>query len=281
MFAVMTSDELVLDEKFRVNFYFRKDTYSPRGGTNTWTYLLVPLGGITVASSDSLIQTVSQLIAQNRDLEGVLVDHDTLQANLLRDGVNASSYDSPEDEARLRYGRDGADPDAILFSHPLWDYHFHLSFADIKWFTDTGHVQGQFGEFVISAPGGAGGDSTFTDLAGWLLDHGVDIGIEITRDVILFKVLAPILRRFRRSRADKHMRKIAALWEYRELRYPAQLREFFDTKQHWTVREVAKRLSLSDTSSKQLLVALGYDERAAKQWSYGLSKGRKEGAKSG
>lgn len=166
----------------------------------------------------------------------------------------------------IPYTFGGSEGEELLF------YAEHPTFRDIERLVEAGYIPGRADHIVVHYREGTGGDSAFLDIANWLLTVGVDIGIGVAVDQFAHRVLAPLTRRLRNSRRDRHARKVAALWAHRELKYPWQLREWIDTKTEWTDQEIAKRLAISPKSAAQLLRALGFQKDALDRWHPGTAK---------
>lgn len=141
-----------------------------------------------------------------------------------------------------------------------------LSLRGLDELIDLGYVDGNPRELLVLIDWGLGGGEGFTDIAAWLFQHGVDIGIGYVGERILGRIVSSVSSRFRGSRRDRRARLLAALWEGNNFFRPSDLREFVEFKAEWELAEFGKRLALKPASARQLLRSLGYEQNRASRW---------------
>lgn len=175
-----------------------------------------------------------------------------------------------DDETYLIYSFDGI---GGLQLHP-WLDHQRITLDEIEDVAEAGYLLGDPHQFVIHTHEGSGGDFGVWDIATWLYQQGVDIGVPLLRDGLVVWLWSGATRRFRNSRADRRSRGVAWDWSNRNIEAPFQLRQFLDTKRDWTVAEVDRRLfgKRNEVASSQLLTALGFAPDAGQVWWLGTSK---------
>ncbi|POH68957.1 hypothetical protein C3B61_03390 [Cryobacterium zongtaii] len=111
---------------------------------------------------------------------------------------------------------------------------------------------------VWETDGGRGGDQMEYDLVSFLLDHGVDLGIGAS--TWAGARLTKFLFKIRRTRkADRLARLAVRRWGNRGFDSPWMIRIWFETKEQWKLREVSKRLQISEMTAAEILQALGYE----------------------
>ncbi|KQW08148.1 hypothetical protein ASC66_04225 [Leifsonia sp. Root4] len=129
--------------------------------------------------------------------------------------------------------------------------------------TDAGYNQEDFSDLLVTrSEGGFGGDSVWYDIASFLLDQGVQIGLDATVGGIAAWSVRRIGIRIAGSKSDKRARRTAREWEARGIGTPARLREFLELNAAWHLEEVCTRLDIAPLSGAQLLQALGYELRS-------------------
>jgi len=141
-----------------------------------------------------------------------------------------------------------------------------LSLRGLDELVDLGYVGGNPRELLVLIDWGLGGGEGFNDLAAWLFQHGVDIGIGYVGEQIFGRAVSWIASRFRGSRRDRRARLLASLWERNNFFRPADLREFVEFREEWDLAEFGKRLALKPPSARQLLRSLGYEQNRAGGW---------------
>lgn len=148
--------------------------------------------------------------------------------------------------------------------------HGDFSLLDAERSVELGVADADLGNWGVVVNDGFGGDSIPVDLVAFLLEQGVDIGINLPRDSLIVWGFATMWRKVRKSRSDRRARAFAAEWESEQgISRPYQLRGFLDSKEVWTVSELEKRLRLSAASVTELLKALGYEPDAGQNWRLG------------
>lgn len=194
-----------------------------------------------------------------------------LYFRLLKSGITSESHRDVNDEVTIGFGL--AEDGGLIFSRGLGEGYPYLSFDNLSELERSGLLAGgRIDQIVVRPIEGRGGDTAFVEIVGWLLDQGVDIGIELTRDFIIFGLISPLFSKVRNGRRDRRARKIAALWAVRNLEAPAQLRNYIDTKDTWTEDEVAKHLRIHRAAARQLLRSLGLEPNSKGVWVAGMSR---------
>jgi len=192
---------------------------------------------------------------------------------LLPEGVTSAAFTPGVDEAEpINWTFDPVLGLVIPFDVLHRDSAQLVTPRELRELIEEGYAKGNPTELVVVVPNGLGGGGPVSDFVEWLLDVGVDIGIDVAIITPVHLLLAKLTSRVRGGIRDRRARRLAALWESRNLREPEQLRRFFEVKDTWTVAEVMKRTRLAKASSKQLLRALGYEPDAADTWRIGMSR---------
>lgn len=201
-------------------------------------------------------------------LDQVLKDSAHLKG--LKSDASETHWTNGVDEEYLIYS---IDHDGSLRIH-MWRDHRTMTVADVESVVEAGYVHAKSGHFVIHGPEGKGGDFGTWDMAAWLLQQGVDIGVPLARDGLILWLLTRTRRGIRNRRADLRARHFAQAWKLRSIEAPFQLQQFLDTKDEWTVNEVNKRLfnRKNAKAARALLKALGYQPDAGGTWRLGTSR---------
>lgn len=157
------------------------------------------------------------------------------------------------------------------YADPVLSYVTPRQVAEL---VELGYADGNPKEIVVTVVWGrGGGGEPVYDIVNWLLGQGVDLGWQLPRDAVITWLLGKFFKGVRNGARDRRARKIAARWaEHAGLRYPMQLRKFFDRKRSWPKGEVTRRLQVPDVVAMQLLKALGFVEDATGEWVPGTNK---------
>lgn len=200
--------------------------------------------------------------------------------SLLRPGVRSSDYSGTQDDVGVPYVfysnpydfGEGPEKREIHFVRGPLQSHPDACFQDVEEAVSSGYVSGQPDQIIIRLVPGMGGDVPPFDLVVWLLDQGVDVGLDIVAGYIGYRFLHPLAAKVRNGRADRRARRVAVDWSSKNLEAPSQLREWIESKSTWDPHEIAQRLRVNRAVAVQLLKALGYEENTLGEWSPGTSK---------
>lgn len=241
------------------------------------------------------------------ELSGYLTLHDAIAEALAKldpDGMIIPFFDdrtgspgAPERQTTAVFARNAeCDPSVAMvsdFSDPnvVWtiDRHGRLGFEGRLAFiasqtvfideagnaSDAGYNAQDFRDILVCrSDGGFGGDSVWYDMASFLMDHGVLIGVDAAVGLGVGGLVSKVRSRIVGSREDRRARRAAREWEQRGLTQPSILREWIDGKAVWSVSEVSRRLDIADSASAQLLLALGFEPRKGDSatWQTGTSR---------
>lgn len=185
-------------------------------------------------------------------------------------GQTATIFGKPFVSIDLRFEHES---DELVWRSRLWSSVEQISLNDLNRLLDLGYLRGRRGVIVTDLPEGRGGEGGLDfDLAAFLLDQGVDLGIEFARDVFIYRLVSPMLGRLRNSRRDRAARRVASEWKSKNLLYAWQLRELVDRKNLWSAEELAKALRVPKPAARRILKALGYQKNAAGKWQPGVNR---------
>lgn len=152
-----------------------------------------------------------------------------------------------------------------------FDLHHHwFSLDDVVITHKAGLLKGDGRHWAITINDGFGGDETWVDLIAFLLEHGIDIGIDFGIGIAAEHLRHRATSRFRNGKRERQARRVAHHWATQQgIRTPMTLRWFLDRKDSWTESELMGRLGISRTAVRQLLKGLGYDKSANGEWRLG------------
>lgn len=166
-----------------------------------------------------------------------------------------------------------ADPETgVVRFAPIGLPHQNATLDEIRATIDAGYVAAKPDEVVIVITEGIGGDGLEIDLVRWLLEQGVDLGLEGLKGYLWYKLISLFTKYVRNGRRDRRARAVARAWAGRQVFTPYQLRMFLDTKDAWTLGELSRALTIPLDVCRQLVKSLGYVRDAGNTWRLGTSK---------
>lgn len=176
------------------------------------------------SSSESVLgRATTELFEHYKDYLHQGFDHQRADSwshfhfTLFKPGVDASSFQGHRDEVPLPYsfgsdfysGNRGSDFSALHFSPFPYESHPGATFDDIDVAVSAGYVHAEPNHIVIRYVEGRGGDAQAFDIVSWLLDQGVDLGVDLVAGYVGYRFIQPLLRRVRNGRIDRRARKVA------------------------------------------------------------------------